>query len=117
MGVTKADQLAKACKSSKLVEVHKDGSSVRRAGNKALPEQTGTIKMNKRESKAEDKKKTNGAKEEEKDEAPAKVERDENGKIIFVQQDFENTRIVHFKTTDIDEKADEDYKVNWKDLS
>jgi hypothetical protein len=41
--------------------------------------------MNKRESKADDKKKTNGAKEEEKDEAPVKVERDESGRIMFVQ--------------------------------
>lgn len=45
------------------------------------------------------------------------VERNELGQIIFVQQDFENTLIVHFKTTDIDEAADTEYKVNWKDLS
>lgn len=31
-------------------------------------------------------------------------------------QDFENTLIVHFKTEDQDAKADENYKVNWKDI-
>lgn len=31
-------------------------------------------------------------------------------------QDFENTIIVHFKTEDVDEKADENYKINWKEL-
>lgn len=31
-------------------------------------------------------------------------------------QDFENTKILAFKTVDIDEKADEDYKVNWRDI-
>ena len=31
-------------------------------------------------------------------------------------QDFENTIILAFKTEDIDEKADEDYKINWRDL-
>ena len=33
-----------------------------------------------------------------------------------MSQDFENTLIVHFKTTDIDEKADVEYKVSWKDI-
>ena len=78
LGVLKPEQLAKACENSKLVEVNKDGLSVRRAGNKKLPEQTGTIR--KRDAKAEEKKKTNGAKEEEKkDETPEKVERNADG--------------------------------------
>lgn len=45
------------------------------------------------------------------------VERDAEGRIIFCQQDFENALIVHFKTNDIDEDKDGDYKVNWKDLN
>lgn len=53
----------------------------------------------------------------EEDDTPVPVERNDLGQIIFVQQDFENTLIVHFKTTDIDEAADTEYKVNWKDLS
>ena len=31
-------------------------------------------------------------------------------------QDFENTLIVNFLTEDQDEKADAEYKVNWKDF-
>ena len=55
--------------------------------------------------------------EEIKVEEPAEaLERDEKGRLIFCQNDFENTLIVHFKTTDIDEKEDENYKVSWKDL-
>ena len=30
--------------------------------------------------------------------------------------DFEDPKIIHFKTKDIDEKKDEDYKVDWKEL-
>ena len=73
---------------------------------------TGTLQ--KRESKAEDKKTENGAEKEEIKEE--EVIRDEQGRIIFVQQDFENTLIVHFKTQDVDEKKDADYKVSWKDI-
>lgn len=73
---------------------------------------TGTLK--KRESKAEEKKTENGAEKEEIKEE--EVIRDEQGRIIFVQQDFENTLIVHFKTQDVDEKKDADYKVSWKDI-
>jgi len=78
--------------------------------------------LKKREVKAEEKKEGkphygNGgeAKEEEVKELETVV-RDELGRIIFCMQDFENTLIVHFKTTDIDEAADADYKVSWKDL-
>ena len=99
------------------MEIHADGTSVRRAGNKALPAQTGTTK--KRDAKAESKAAaygaTNGNKEEE--EKTHVVERDAEGRVVFCQQDFENTLIVHFKTTDIDEEKDADYKVNWKDLN
>lgn len=49
---------------------------MRRAGNKALPNQTGSLK--KRDAKAEDKSKDVKAKKEE-DETPVKVERNENG--------------------------------------
>lgn len=75
--------------------------------------------MKKRDAKAESKAATNGnskveSKEEEKD---VPVERDSEGRVVFCQQDFENTLIVHFKTTDIDEEKDAEYKVNWKDLN
>jgi len=35
---------------------------------------------------------------------------------MFSLPDFENPIILAFKTTDVDEKADEEYKVNWKDF-
>ena len=43
-------EIAEACKGSKEIEFSKDNTKVRRIGNKALPEQTGSLK--KRESKA-----------------------------------------------------------------
>ena len=49
-------------------------------------------------------------------EAETPVVRDEHGRIQFVNQDFENTLIVHFKTEDQDAKKDENYKVSWKDI-
>ena len=82
MGVSTAEQLSKAVKDSKLVEISKDGKSVRRTGNKALPTQTGSLK--KRDVKADDKKSTVQVVPE-KDEAPVKVERNDAGQIIFVQ--------------------------------
>lgn len=90
---------------------------VRRVGNKALPEQTGTLK--KRDAKAEEKKdgKKNGhgeAKPAEEQTEP--VERDEKGRLVLCQKDFENTLIVHFKTLDQDAEKDVDYKVSWKDI-
>ena len=112
LGVTQAKQLADAIKDSKEVESSADGQQVRRKGNKELPQKTGSLK--KRESKAEEKKTPNtDGKEEEKEE---EIQRDDQGRIIFVQQDFENTLIVHFKTQDVDEKKDGEYKVNWKDI-
>ena len=30
--------------------------------------------------------------------------------------DFEDPKIIHFKTKDIDEEKDKDYKVDWKEL-
>jgi len=115
MGITKDDQISKGIEKSTKVETNKDGSSIRRMENEALPTKTGSLK--KREAKAEDKKTTNGAAVNQEEQEDVKVERDAEGRIIFTQQDFENTLIVHYKTTDIDEKNDEDYKVNWKDLS
>lgn len=115
MGVTIGDQLVKGCKESTNVEFNADGDSVRRIGNKALPTKTGSLK--KREAKAEEKNGGNGtvaAKVEEETDVP--IERDSEGRVVFTQQDFENTLIVHFKTTDIDEAKDEEYKVSWKDM-
>lgn len=44
------------------------------------------------------------------------MERDEQGRVIFHPSDFENALILNFITKDQDEKADADYKVNWKDF-
>jgi len=109
--------IADAIKNSKEIEMNKDGSKVRRIGNKALPAQTGSLK--KREAKAQEKTAAKANPEEEskvEEVCDAPVERDELGRIIFKVQDFENTHIIHFATKDKDEKADEDYKVNWKSI-
>jgi len=44
------EDIAKACADSKDVEISKDNKKIRRTGNKALPEKTGTLK--KRDNKA-----------------------------------------------------------------
>jgi len=115
LGVNKAAQVVTACKASKDVEFSADGNKVRRTENKALPEKTESKK--KRDAKADDKKAAkdaNGKAAQDEDYVP--VERDDHGRVIFCLQDFENPIIVHFKTDDQDAKADEDYKLNWKDL-
>jgi hypothetical protein len=118
LGVNKPAQIAAAIKNSTLVEVSKDQKRVRRTENPALPTRVEGTK--KREVKAEEKKQTkdeaNGEKKEEVKEGYTPIERDELGRVLFTLPDFENTSIVHFKTTDIDEAADADYKVSWKDL-
>jgi hypothetical protein len=105
---TNVEAIAEALAGSEELEMKEDKSAVRRVGNKALPEKTGTLK--KREQKAVEKdEKKNGVEEE----VPI---RDEQGRVIFLTQDFENPIIVHFKTNDQDEAKDGEYKVNWKDL-
>jgi hypothetical protein len=101
------------------LEFSADGNKVRRTGNASLPTRSEGAK--KRDAKAEEKKvqkdaNTEEQKGEEKVEEIVAVERDEQGRIIFSLQDFENTIIVHFVTKDVDEAADEEYKINWKDL-
>jgi hypothetical protein len=54
LGVNKATQIVTALKDSKEVEISKDRLRIRRTGNAALPEKTGTTK--KRDTKAEEKK-------------------------------------------------------------
>lgn len=103
------DDIAKACADSKTLELSKDKKKIRRAANQALPEKTGTLK--KRDNKAQAKKEESKVEEPEGD---VPVIRDEQGRIQFQVQDFENTLIIHFSTKDRDEKKDEDYKVNWK---
>ena len=103
-----AEAIAAAVKDSTAVELSKDKKSVRRANNKALPEKTGNMK--KREQKAAEKE------EEKKEENNEPVQRDEQGRIIFLTPDFENPIIIHFKTEDQDADKDENFKVNWKDI-
>ena len=94
---------------------------MRRKGNSALPQKTGSLR--KRDAKAagkdQEKKEVAEAKNgkaDEKEEESAPVIRDAQGRIIFVSQDFENTLIVNFVTKDQDADKDGDYKVNWKDF-
>jgi hypothetical protein len=101
--------IAEACADSTIVEISKDKKQIRRKDNKALPEKKGSMK--KRDAKASAKKEDSKVEAEPVDEP---VQRDEQGRILFQVQDFENTLIVHFATQDRDEKKDEDYKVSWK---
>ena len=104
---------------SETVELSKDKKMIRRMKNKELPARNEKGKkrdikgQKKEEGKAENAE--NGAAE---DEGGQVVQRDEQGRIIFVPQDFdmENTLILHFITKDHDQKADENYKVAWKDI-
>ena len=116
LGVNSAKQIVEACKDSTNVEVSKDGTKIRRCKNAPLPEKTGSLK--KRDAKQEEKKAASNADAagEAKEEVIEAVQRDDQGRIIFCQQDFENTLIVHYKTEDQDAAKDEDYKVSWKDL-
>lgn len=59
------DDIAKACKDSKDLELSKDLKKIRRTGNKALPEKTGSLK--KRDAKASTKKEESKVEEPEED--------------------------------------------------
>jgi len=116
MGITNKD-IAESLKESKVLEVSKDGKMVKRVEGTELPPKLGSNK--KRDNKANDKAGANGAAEpkEEKEEV-VEVNRDELGRVKFEARDFdlENTIILHFITKDQDKDADENYKVNWKDI-
>lgn len=58
-------EIAKACADSKAVEISKDDKKIRRIGNKALPEKTGSLK--KRDNKAQAKKEESKVEEEDVD--------------------------------------------------
>lgn len=120
LGVKETSVLADTLVKSTALELNEGKTAVRRKGNMALPQRTGSLR--KREAKAAgketEKKEVADAKngKDEKAEESAPVIRDEQGRIIFVAQDFENTLIVNFVTKDQDEAKDADYKVNWKDF-
>lgn len=103
------DKIVEALADSTALELSADKKSVRRAGNKVLPEKQA---KNKRDAKATGKEEEKNGKEE----AEEPVIRDEQGRTIFLTADFENPIIIHFKTADQDAAKDESYKVNWKDV-
>jgi hypothetical protein len=92
-----AEDILKACADSALLEIK--GKTLRRAGNKALPEKV----EKKREQKAEGKK----------EEAQQEDEYDEDGKVILVEKDFDNPIIVTYAA---EVKAGEEFKVDWKQV-
>ena len=106
MKVTEAD-IAAALEGATEVEVSKNKKQVRRAENKALPALEAKREGNqkKREAKAANKEETKAEKEEE------AVQVDEKGNAIFVNADFENPAIIHFKT-----EGKEGEKINWKEV-
>lgn len=91
------DDIKKACAKSKELEVK--GDSIRRAGNKPLPEKQ-AADTKKREQKAQDK-----AQEQQEDEY------DKDGKVILVDKDYENPIIVSYEAK-VDAKSE--FKVDWK---
>lgn len=97
-----AKDIIDACANS--TELEFKGDTVRRAGNKALPEKqaANNTDVKKRDSKAQ-----------EKAAEAAEDEYDENGKVILVEKDFDNPVIV---TYEAQVKADEDFKVDWKEV-
>ena len=117
-GIKDVGLIAEAVTGSEEVELSECKTRIRRTDNKALPERKQRT-LRKRESKANDKdEKKAGDKAAtagEVEESPAVI-RDDQGRIQFVPQDFENALIVNFKTEEQDEKTDADYKVNWKDF-
>ena len=101
-GIKDIAVIAEAIADCADLELSDDKKSVRRAGNKALPEKKGS--MRKRESKASAKEEHKQSTIEKKEaaaepETPAVV-RDAQGRILFVPQDFENTLILNFVTKD-----------------
>ena len=92
-----SEDILKACADSTQLEI-KD-QTVRRAGNKALPEKVDK----KREQKAEGKK----------EEAQQEDEFDEDGKVILVEKDFDNPIIVTYAA---EVKEGEEFKVDWKQV-
>ncbi len=95
---TVADIIA-ACKSS--TELEFKGETVRRAGNKPLPERQ-LVESKKRDQKASEK-----VQEAQEDEY------DEEGKIILVERDFDNPIIVTYSA---EVKPSEEFKVDWKQV-
>lgn len=96
--------IVEACSDSKEVEISKDKKMIRRSNNKELPTKSGSLK--KRDAKAAEKEESKGDKSLGKkvlnEEEAEVVARDEQGRILFVPEDFdmENTLILHFKTGD-----------------
>jgi hypothetical protein len=107
-----AADIVEAVKDSELVETDESGTSVRRKGDKAIPElQAGAASgSKKRDAKAADKEEQKGEAKED-DGLP---QLDERGNPILANLDFENPVIIHFKTDS--KSAPAEFKVNWKDV-
>jgi glutaredoxin 2 len=104
MGIDNTDIIKETLADSSALELNDDNTMVRRVGNKKLPEYT----KKKREVKAQAKElKKNDSKPEEQ---PEPVIRDEQGRIQFAEQDFENPRIINFATK---EQDDQEYQCKW----
>jgi hypothetical protein len=104
MKVTEAD-FPEALVGSETVEISKDKKQVRRVGNLALP------KLENKKEGVQKKREVKAATKEEEKQEDEVVQLDEKGNTIFVNADFENPAIIHFKT---DGKEGE--KINWKDV-
>ena len=91
-----------ACKDSTELEIK--GDTIRRVGNKALPDKAAASGERKRDQKGNEKKE---ALENQEDEY------DEDGKVILVEKDFDNPIIVTYETKVADK---EEFKVDWKQV-
>lgn len=105
MGITNTEIIKETLADSTTLELNDDNTMVRRVGNKKLPEYTKKKRELKAQAKELNKKDSKAAEEE-----SVPVVRDEQGRIQFAEQDFENPRIVNFATKDQD---DQDYQCKW----
>lgn len=90
----------------KSTELEFEAETVRRAGNKALPEKQAATNtdVKKRDAKAQEKAEQDNKQED---------EFDEDGKIVLVEKDFDNPIIVSYNTTVAE---GEEFKVDWKQV-
>ena len=91
-----------ACSDSTELEIK--GDTIRRVGNKLLPEKAAPSGDRKRDQKGNEKKESNDVQED---------EYDEDGKVILTEKDFDNPIIVSYDTKVND---GEEFKVDWKQV-
>lgn len=96
------EDIKAACQDSTELEIKDD--TIRRVGNKSLPEKVAPSTDRKRDQKGFEKKEASEAQED---------EYDEDGKVILVEKDFDNPIIVSYSTKVAE---GDEFKVDWKQV-